>query len=138
MKSDTTLSLADASQAIAAMTAELKKRKLAAVMAVADNHGELIALHRMDGAPLASVQIAMNKAWTAAREAKTSWDIGRSARDPVTGFNISYYSDPRYVGWGGGVPVLVKGKSVGSVAVSGLSETLDEELALIGVRAIEK
>jgi glc operon protein GlcG len=111
-------------------------RKLAAVLAVADNHGELIALHRMDGAPLGSVQIAMNKAWTAAREGKTSWDIGRAARDPVTGFDISYYSDPRYIGWGGGVPVLHKGVAIGSVAVSGLTEQLDEEIARIGAAAV--
>ena len=46
------------------------------------------------------------------------------------------YGDPRYIGWGGGVPVVVDGAVVGAVAVSGLSEHEDMELAGIGVAAI--
>ena len=64
------LGLDEALKAIAAVTAELKKRKLAATVAVADANGELIVLHRLDGSPLGTINIAMNKAWTAARERK--------------------------------------------------------------------
>jgi glc operon protein GlcG len=130
------LGLDEAVKAIAAITAELKRRNQAAVIAVADVNGELIALHRLDGSPLAPINIATNKAWTAARERQPSRDIGQAARHPQTGFDISYYSDPRYIGWGGGVPVVVNGKVVGAVAVSGLPEEVDMELAGIGVRAI--
>ena len=130
------LGLDEAMKAIAAVTAELKKRNLAAAVAVADVNGELIALHRLDGTPLATVNIAINKAWTAARERQPSRDIGQAARHPQTGFDIAYYSDPRYIGWGGGVPVVVNGKVVGAVAVSGLPEEVDMELAGMGVKAI--
>ncbi len=49
---------------------------------------------------------------------------------------MAYYGDPRYIGWGGGLPVVVGGSVVGAVAVSGLSELEDMELAGIGVAAI--
>jgi glc operon protein GlcG len=103
---------------------------------VADAHGDLISLVRLDGAPPPSIQIATNKAWTAARERTPTREVGQAARDPETGFDIAYYGDPRYVGWGGGVPVVVDGSVVGSVAVSGLPELEDMELAEIGVAAI--
>ncbi|CAG0930393.1 hypothetical protein TFLX_01710 [Thermoflexales bacterium] len=132
----TTLGQAEAQRAIQVIQAELQKRGKAAVIAVADAHGELIALLRLDGAPLASIVIAANKAWTAARERKPSREIGQAARDPVNGFDLAYFGDPRYIGWGGGVPVVVDGVVVGSVAVSGLPEQEDMEVVQVGVAAI--
>ena len=132
----TTLGHAEAQRAIQAIQAELQKRGKSAVIAVADTHGELIGLLRLDGAPLPSIVIATNKAWTAARERKPTRELGQGARDPVTGFDMAYYGDPRYIGWGGGVPVIIDGVVVGSVAVSGLPEQEDMELVQIGVAAI--
>ena len=126
----------EAQQAIAAIQAELARRGKAAVVAVADAHGELIALLRLDGAPPASILIVANKAWTAARERKPSREIGQAVRDSQHGFDIAYYGDPRYLGWGGGLPVIKDGAVVGAVAVSGLVEAEDIELAQIGVAAI--
>ncbi len=133
----TTLGHAEAQRAIQAIQAELQKRGKAAVIAVADAHGELIGLLRIDGAPLPSIVIAANKAWTAARERMPTRELGQTARDPVTGFDMAYYGDSRYVGWGGGVPVIIDGAVVGSVAVSGLPEQEDMDLAAIGVAAIK-
>lgn len=136
MNSYTSLGQAEAQAAIAAIQAELLRRGQAAVIAVADAHGELIGLLRLDGAPLPSIVIATNKAWTAARERKPTREIGQAARDPQSGFDLAYYGDPRYIGWGGGVPVIVDGSVVGAVAVSGLPEQVDMELAQIGVAAM--
>jgi len=127
---------AEAQLAIDAIKAELGRRGQAAVIAVADAHGELIALLRLDGAPLASITIAANKAWTAARERKPSRELGQAARDPETGFDMAYYGDRRYIGWGGGLPVRLDGQVAGAVAVSGLPEMVDIEVAQIGVAAI--
>jgi glc operon protein GlcG len=132
----TSLGHAEARQAIDAIAAELGRRGQAAVIAVADAHGELIALLRLDGAPLASITIAANKAWTAARERKPTRELGQAARDPETGFDMAYYGDRRYIGWGGGLPVTIAGQVVGAVAVSGLPEMVDIEVAQIGVTAI--
>ena len=96
----------------------------------------LIALLRLAGAPLASVQIAANKAYSSARERKPSRDIGRAAKAGAEGFEMAYFGDRRFTGWGGGLPVLVGGACVGAVAVSGLTEDEDAELALVGVEAI--
>jgi glc operon protein GlcG len=130
------LGLAEAQKAIAAMQAEITRRGKAAVIVVADPHGELIALVRMDGAPLPSITIAMNKAYTAARKGEPTRDVGQKVRDPEKGFDIAYYGDARFVGWGGGLPVRVNGLVVGAVAVSGLPETEDIEVAMLGLKAI--
>ena len=103
------------------------------VVAVADSHGELIAFARMDGAPVSSIRIAANKAWTAARERKSTKDVGEKVRHPEKGHDIAYYGDPRFVGWGGGVPVWKNGEVVAAVGVSGISQAVDIELATLGV-----
>ncbi|KPL52958.1 hypothetical protein ABB55_12640 [Prosthecomicrobium hirschii] len=131
-----TLSDADARVALDAMRAALADRGKTAVLAVADDHGEPIALLRLDGAPLSSVAVATNKAFSAARLRRPSGETGRRVRHPETGFDIAYYGDPRYVGWGGGLPVLVDGAVAGAVAVSGLTDAEDEEIAAIGIAAI--
>jgi glc operon protein GlcG len=130
------LTYEDARRALDVISTELADRALPAVIAVADDHGELIALMRMDGAPLSAIVIATNKAWTAARERMPSSEVGRAARHPETGFDISYYGDPRYIGWGGGLPVAIGGTVVGAVAVSGAPEAVDVEMAGLGVAAI--
>ncbi len=127
---------ADAQHAIQAIREELLSSGRAAVIAIADAHGELIGLLRLDGAPLPSILIAGNKAWTAARERKPTRDLGQSARDPRDGFDLAYFGDSRYIGWGGGLPVIVDGAVVGAVAVSGLPEQEDMVLAQLGVDAI--
>jgi len=125
----------EAALAIKAIRDELVRRNKAAVIAVADSHGELISLLRMDGAPVPSVQVATRKCWTAARERSTTRDLGRSFQDK--GWQM-LNSDVRYTGWGGGVPVRVKGEVVGSVSVSGLDQDEDEDLARMGVARIEE
>ncbi len=136
MQLQTILGQDEARGALDAMLAEISRRGKSAVVAVSDSHGELIALLRMNGAPLASIQIASNKAFTAARERKPSRELGARARDPERGFSLTNFGDLRYVGWGGGLPVILDGQVVGAVAVSGLSEAEDEEVAEIGRRAI--
>lgn len=135
MIQQTVLGQADAQRALEAMSAELAQRGKSAVLVVSDAHGELIALLRMDGAPVSSIGIATNKAFTAARERKPSGDIGKRSRDPESGWAITNFGDLRYTGWGGGLPVVVDGQVVGAVAVSALSQAEDVEIAEIGVRA---
>lgn len=134
----TSLGHDDAQKAIDTIKTEMLRRGKAAVITVADSHGELIALLRVDGAPFTSIQIASNKAYTAARERKPSHQIGQSSRDSQKGFDIAYYGDARIVGWGGGLPVELNGQVIGAVGVSGLPEMEDIELSQLGVDAILK
>jgi len=136
MRRIATLDDEDARAAVEAIRVETLRRGKSAVIAVADSHGETLALLRMDGAALSSVAVAANKAYTAARLRRPSGEVGRRVRDPQAGFDIAFYGDPRYVGWAGGLPVLVDGAVVGAVALSGLASEEDEELARLGVAAI--
>src|ERR1041384_5872342 len=129
MKSTLAIDYQDAKRIVELIVQKALEQQQAAVGAVSDAHGELIAFARMDGAPLSSIRIAMNKAWTAARERKPTKEIGERARHPEKGFDIAYFGDPRFVGWGGGVPVWHDGEVIGAVAVSGLPQNEDIELA---------
>ena len=125
---------AEALRAVDTIRAELARRDRTGVIAVADAHGELIALARLDGAPLSSIAVATNKAFTAARLRRSTREHGARIRE--RGVDIAFYGDPRYVGFGGGLPVRVGESVIGAVAVSGLSDDEDEALAARGVAVI--
>lgn len=125
-----------ARRAIETLVAEIRKRGKAGVIAVTDAHGELIAFARMDGAPYSSINIAINKAYSAARERKPSKEIGVASRHPEKGFDIGYFGDSKFTGWGGGVPVLKNGQVAGAVAISGLPQTEDMELAALAAQLL--
>lgn len=98
-----------------------------AAVAVVDAHGELVGFLRTDGCKLPSITIAINKAFTAAREGIESAVLGERSR--TEGFPLTNFGEPRYVGWGGGVPIVVDGAVIGAIGVSGLPEADDVELA---------
>jgi len=138
MKTLHTIDYSDAKRIIDLIVNKALQMQKAAVIAVADSHGELLAFARMDGAPVSSIRIAANKAWTAARERKPTKDIGEKVRHPEKGHDIAYYGDPRFVGWGGGLPIWKDGEVVGAVGVSGLSADEDAALAALGVELIAR
>lgn len=130
MPTRTELDHSMARRIIAAIGDELEARNAGAAVAVVDPHGELIAFLRTDGCPLASINNAIHKAFTAAREGIESREIGERSR--LEGFPITNFGDLRYTGWGGGVPVILDDEVVGAVGVSGLPEEDDMELARMG------
>ena len=104
-------------------------------IAVVDESGVLKALHRMDGAPLISVQIAQDKAYTAAGFGIPShaWhdfikDDPPLAAGAPTGID-------RLVVFGGGFPLVVDGEVVGAVGVSGGHYSEDMAVAEAGLAA---
>ena len=129
------LSHTDALQVIGAIQTELEKDNLGAAVAVVDEHGELIALVRTDGCPLPSINNAINKAFTAAREGVESRVIGDKSREE--NFSITNYGNLHYTGWGGGVPIKHNGKVIGAVGISGLPEEEDMKLARMAAKLFE-
>lgn len=128
------LSHRDAARIVDAIRGELEKQDKGAAIAVVDSQGELLAFLRTDGCKLPSITIAINKAFTAAREQRPSKAIGNSSREkqwPMTNFG-----DPRYTAWGGGVPIVYQDQVVGAVGVSGLPEEEDMVLAALGAGLI--
>lgn len=124
------LSHADALKVVSLIQAELERAQKGAAIAVVDAQGELLAFLRTDGCKLPSIQIAINKAFTAAREQRESRAVGESSRQ--SGFPMTNFGDLRYNAWGGGVPIVHAGQVVGAVGVSGLPEAEDMVLARQG------
>jgi glc operon protein GlcG len=118
---------AEARALIAMVLDRLEGDGQGAAVAVVDRHGELVAFLRTDGCGLASITIAVNKAFTAARERVESSVLGERSRTEA--FPLTNFGDSRYVGWGGGVPIFVAGEVIGAIGVSGLAEAADVELA---------
>jgi glc operon protein GlcG len=138
MNNITCLGHQEAEKIIETIKNELLRRQKSAVISVVDHHGELIAFLRLDGAPLPSITIATNKAFTAAREQKPTQEYGEAARDLTNGFDVAYMGDSRFTGFGGGIPVKLGGKVVGAIGVSGLATQEDIELAMMGLASIQK
>jgi len=126
------LSHADAQEMIAAVQKKIEADHKAACIAVTDSHGELIAFVRMDGCHLPPLTVAINKAFTAARERRESGAVGQASR--TRPFPMTNYGDLRYVGWAGGFPILHEGKVIGAIGISGLDE---EEEAQLGHMAVD-
>lgn len=125
----------DALAIVTRIQAELEKDGKGAAVAVVDSHGELIAFLRTDGCRLSSITIAINKAFTAAREQTESSAVGSRSREE--GWPMSNLGDSRFVGWGGGVPIVHQGEVVGAVGVSGLPTEEDVALAHLGANLFE-
>lgn len=128
------LSHADAAAIIAAIRAELEAQGKGAAIAVTDSQGELLAFLRTDGCRLPSINIAINKAFTAAREQRPSRDFGEAVRSGS--LQMTNFGDLRYTAWGGGVPILYQDQVVGAVGVSGLPEEEDMVLAAMGTAVL--
>jgi glc operon protein GlcG len=127
------LTLAVAKKVAAAAEAEATKRGSTVVIAVVDDAGHLILLERLDDTQVASVEVGIGKARTAAifrRPSKVFEDQvknGRVAALALTG------ATPLQ----GGVPILVNGKVVGAIGVSGNTPQEDEDIAKAGTAVLE-
>ncbi len=131
MKNTPTLTHREAAAIVRVIQEALESESKGAAIAVSDAHGEVLAFLRTDGCPLPSIQNALNKAFTSAREGIPSRQLGEASRtDP---FPLTNFGDLRYTGWGGGMPLLHKGVVVGAIGVSGLPEAEDMVLAKLGV-----
>jgi glc operon protein GlcG len=114
---------------------ELERRKKGAAVAVVDSHGELMAMLRTDTCRLSCIGVAINKAYTAAREESASKALGDASKRE--GFPLTNFGELRYVTWGGGVPIrAADGEVVGAVGVSGLTEEEDMMLADLGAKLV--
>ncbi len=128
------LTLDGAKKVIAAAVAEAKSRNApGGAIAVVDDGGNLIALERLDNTFAAGANISIGKARTAAlfkRPTKTFEDIINKGRTAMTTL-------PDFTPLQGGVPILIDGRIVGAVGVSGAARAQqDEDLAIAGAKAL--
>ncbi len=124
-----------AQKLIAAAEKKAQELKKAMVIAVCDEAGHLKAFSRMDGAPLLSVQIAQDKAYTAISfgVATHQW-FDFIKNDPPLLHGIVH--TPRLIVFGGGYPIKVDGQLVGGIGVSGGHWKEDMECAEAALKAL--
>ncbi len=126
------LSLEAARRIIAAAEAEATARGVGVVTVVVDASGTIIELSRMDTAQVASVNVGIGKARTAAIYRRPSRDFEEQIRNGRIAALALADATPLQ----GGVPVLVAGRVVGAVGVSGDTPQVDEDIAIVGAAAL--
>ena len=129
------ISLARAQAVIQAGVAEAKKREWKMNVAVADSGGNLVAFQRMDGAMLASIQIAQHKA----RAAVTFRRPTKIFEDGIQLMRLNYllaFDD--VIASRGGIPLIEKGAIIGAIGCSGGTDSQDEIVAKAGAAVINK
>jgi uncharacterized protein GlcG (DUF336 family) len=127
------LDLADARRIIAAAERKANELGIPYNIAIADAGGGLIAHIRMDGAWLGSVDIAINKAWTARAFDMPTEDLARITQPGQQGFGLNTTNDSRVVIFGGGIPIKREGVVIGAVGASGGSVEQDVAVARAAV-----
>jgi glc operon protein GlcG len=126
------LTLEAARRVAHAAEAEAKRRGLGVVVAVMDDSGTLVVLERLDDTQLASVDVAIAKARTAAIFRRPSGVF----EDQVKNGRVAALALPGAAALRGGVPLSHQGHVVGSIGVSGDSPAVDEEIAIAGSHAL--
>jgi glc operon protein GlcG len=126
------LTLETAKKITAAAEAEAKKRGATVVIAVVDDGGHLILLERLDDTQVASVEVAIGKARTAAIFRRPS----KVFEDQVKNGRVAALALPGATPLQGGVPLIFEGKVVGAIGVSGNTPQEDEDIAMAGAAAM--
>ena len=132
----TSVTIGAAQRILAAAIAKAEQMTLPCVIAVVDESGVLKAFARMDGAALLSVQVAQDKAYTAAGFGMPTdgwYDFIKDDAPLATGATTGI---DRLVVFGGGYPITADGAVIGGIGVSGGHYTQDMEVARAGLDAV--
>jgi glc operon protein GlcG len=130
------ITLKQAKDVISGAEAEAEKNNWPVVIAIVDTGGNLIMLQRLDNAQFGSVEVARQKAWSAAafrRPTKVFQDAIASG-----GANLRLLSLPGASPLEGGLPLVVDGQIIGAIGVSGVMSEQDAQIAQAGVDSLKK
>ena len=130
------ISLEQAKKVIAGAEAEAKKNSWNVVIAVLDSGGHVVLLQRLDGAQLGSIDVAKEKAHSAVlyrRPTKMFQDLVGQGGANLRLLRLSGASVLE-----GGIPLIVDGKLIGAVGVSGVTSEQDAQIAQAGAEALTK
>jgi glc operon protein GlcG len=129
------ISLEQAQAVIQAAVAEARKRNWKMNVAVADSGGNLVAFQRMDGAMLASIQIAEHKA----RAAVTFRRPTKVFEDGIQLMHLNYLlAFDGIIASRGGIPLIDEGVIIGAIGCSGGTDSQDEVVSEAGAAIINK
>jgi glc operon protein GlcG len=124
----TSLTLDGAKKIAAVAEAKAKAQGARVVIVVVDESGSLLLLERLDDTQVASVNVGIDKARTAAIYRRPS----KVFEDQVKNGRVSALALHGAVALQGGVPIFIDGKVIGAVGVSGETPGQDEEIAMAG------
>lgn len=127
------LTLDVAKQLAAAAEAEARKNNWNVVVALVDDGGHLVYLQRMDDTQYASVEVAPRKAQTAIAFKRPS----KAFEDSAAGGRMGVLTMP-VIALEGGLPLVVDGKMIGAIGVSGVTSQQDGVVAKAAVDALAK
>ena len=129
------LDITDAERLIAGARAKARQIGVPMCIAVTDESGNLIAFERMDGGKITSIQLAIDKSFTATGIRKGTDALGEVNQPGMPAHGISSALGGRMVAVAGGLPVMSGGVVVGGIGVSSGSPTQDLEVAQAGADA---
>ena len=129
------LELEDVKTILAGAETEARKIGVDMDIAVVDDGGNLLGFCRMDRAKITSIQIAIDKAFTAAGTRKPTREYKTVGAPNGPAFGIHVSNQGRFVIFGGGVPIIVDGECIGAVGCSSGSPEQDEQVAQAGIDA---
>lgn len=123
------ISLADAQRVIAAGQAKAEDIGQASNIAVVDAGANLVSHIRMDGAWVGSIDISINKAFTARAFDLSTRELAQNAAPGEQFYGIHTSNGGRVMIFAGGIPLVRNGQVVGAVGVSGGSGEQDQAIA---------
>ena len=130
-----TLSLEEAELMLDAAQKKAAEMGVPEVLCVADSAGYPIALRRLNGGKVTSVQIAINKAFTAAGHRKPTHHY-KNALPGEEAFGIFTQHEGRFTVFVGGFPIMVDGQCVGGIGASGGNGEQDIACCEAGIAAL--
>jgi uncharacterized protein GlcG (DUF336 family) len=131
------INLKTARQVIAA--AEAKAHEIGQPMniAIVDSGGNLVSHVRMDGAWIGSIDVSINKAFTARAFDISTAQLSENSQPGQQFYGIQNSNHGRVMIFAGGVPLRSNGQVVGAIGVSGGSGSQDQEVATSGASAVQ-
>ncbi len=125
----------NARKVMAAAEAEAVKNKWAVVIAIIDSGGHVVMLHRLDNVQLSSIEISQGKAKTALMFKRPTKVLDDAISSGGTGLRFLALKD--IVPLEGGLPIMIDGKIVGAIGVSGVLSAQDAQIGRAGVDALK-
>lgn len=132
------LTLEGARTAVAAAEARAKEINVPMNIAIVDSSCHLIAFARMEGAKVTSINIAIDKAFTAAGHRAPTSVYKENVWPGGPAFGIWNSNGGRFTTIAGGVPIVKDGVVVGAIGCSTGTPSQDEDVAKRGVEAVER
>lgn len=129
------INLETAKRVAAAAVAEVRKNNWAMAVAITDTAGELVYFEKIDGTQAASINIAVEKAKSAARF-KRPTKVFQDALEKG-GVENRYLGLPGVLPAEGGVPILANGAIIGAIGVSGGTGAQDNQCATAGAATVK-